>query len=72
MNERKRKCVIKMDNYSPIMNDPIMLHAEKWVEFGVIIMITISQSQKAKNHMLLIRCGFWAYSEYDDNMVTEV
>jgi hypothetical protein len=54
------------------MNDSIMSHAEKWMEFGVIMVITTSQSQKAKNHMHLVRCEVWAYSEYDDNKVRVV
>jgi hypothetical protein len=31
------------ENYSTIMNDSIMLYAEKWMEFGIIMMTTTSQ-----------------------------
>jgi hypothetical protein len=32
-----------MENNSTIMNDSIMLYAEKWMEFGIIIIATTSQ-----------------------------
>jgi hypothetical protein len=58
-----------MRYYSSAMNDSIM--CKNWMEFGIIIMVTISQIQKAKNHVF---GHMWnlADNEYNDkNKVTE-
>jgi hypothetical protein len=47
-----------MEFYSATKKNEILSFAGKWMELENIILSEFSQSQKTKNHMFSLLCGF--------------
>jgi hypothetical protein len=46
-----------MEFYSATKKNEILSFTSKWMELENIILGKVSQAQKAKNHMLSLKCG---------------
>jgi hypothetical protein len=46
-----------MEFYSAMKKNEILSFASKWIELQYIILIEVSQAQKAKNCMFSLICG---------------
>ena len=49
--------IYMMEYYSAIRKDEILAFATTWMDLGNITLSEISQSEKAKNHVISLICG---------------
>ena len=47
-----------MEYYSAIKKDEIMPFAATWMEIEIITLSEVSQTEKDKDHMISLICGF--------------
>ena len=46
-----------MEYYSAISKDEILSFVTTWMDLETIVLSTISQTEKVKNHMISLMCG---------------
>ena len=55
--DKKKMYIYRVDYYSAIKNNEIMLFAATWMDLEIIILSQVSQTEKDKYHVISLICG---------------